>query len=107
LNLYIYFRTAARDRRAVEGLIHGLIAERALRTGIHGELLLRSEPKQHELTWMEIYCKVPADQIEDFLEQMSVDIKRVGLDRLIAGERHVERFEPAPGSDAAASRAGH
>ncbi len=107
MNIYIYFRTAPGDRQTVATRIHQLMAELLHERGICGELMLRSESDKSYLTWMEVYAGLAADEVDPFLEHLSERVNRAGLNRLIVGERQVERFEHQPGNDARANPENH
>jgi hypothetical protein len=103
VNVYIYFRTASNDRQTVAARIHQLLAELLHERGIRGELMLRSESDKSYLTWMEVYAGLGADEVDPFLAHLSERVNRAGLNRLIVGDRRLERFEHLPGNDARAN----
>jgi quinol monooxygenase YgiN len=103
MNVYIYFRTAPGDRQTVATGVHELMAELLHERGIRGELMLRAESDKNYMTWMEVYAGLSTDEVDTFLEHLSERVNRAGLNRLIAGDRQVERFEHLPGNDARAN----
>ncbi len=88
MHLYVYYEVPHALRDEVLRLVQ--MVQRRLRTdtGIDGRLLKRVENAGPRETWMEIYDDVPAD-FEAALRDL---IEAHGVDALLCGARHVERF---------------
>ena len=97
LQVYIYFRGPAAQREAVTRALARLQAQLVDSAGVIGRVLIKREPQSHtvnaELTWMEIYENIDAQQLEPFLAALGAAHNRSGLAALPIGTRHTEVFE--------------
>jgi Domain of unknown function (DUF4936) len=88
MHLYVYYEVPHAVRDDVLRLVRMVQRELATETGIEGRMLKRVENPGPRETWMEIY----EDVAEDFESLLSDNIEAHGIDALLCGARHVERF---------------
>jgi hypothetical protein len=88
-NLYIYYQVRPEQRSKAHALVLQIQARLANRTSQLGRLLRRAELSAAGTeTWMEVYeniTRASAAMLETLQQE-------AGLDALIEGERHIERF---------------
>lgn len=100
--LYVYFRAAASADAAVVAALARQCALVRDGHGIEPRLLRRPDLRDGARTWMEVYEPLEPSQCRRLLEALPELASRSGLQALVDGARHVERFEAfvAPESDA-------
>lgn len=88
MELYVYYRVATGDARALKAGVLAMQAQLTTQYGIQVALKRCPTEEAGMHTWMEVYLSVP-DGFETFLQQA---VHEANLPALIHGTRHVERF---------------
>lgn len=90
VHYFIWYRIDA-DAADVRAAVNAVLHDVALACAVTGRVFVRREDPS---TWMEAY--EPVTDPAAFEAVLATAVARHGLDRLVAGERHVERFVVAP-----------
>jgi hypothetical protein len=90
VHYYIWYRIGD-DAAAVRAALNGVLHDVALACGVTGRLYVR---RDEPATWMEVW--EPVAEPAAFEAALATAVARHGLDRLVNGERHFERFVVAP-----------
>jgi hypothetical protein len=90
VHYFVWYRIAG-DAAAVRAAVNGVLHDVALATAVTGRVFVRREDPT---TWMEVW--EPVVDPDAFEATLATAVARHGLDALVAGERHVERFLVAP-----------
>lgn len=87
--VFVYFRAQPAARAQVEAALHALVDELG---GATVELALRDEPGVVWHTWLEHHRLAAPGDVEAYLARLADAARRLGLDGLADGGRHVEVF---------------
>jgi len=90
VHYYIWYRIGE-DAAAVRTAVNAVLHDVSLACAVTGRLFVRRDDPS---TWMEVW--EPVADPAAFEAALSNAIARHGLDRLVDGERHFERFIVAP-----------
>lgn len=94
VGLYIYFKSRADSDAVVRALC---ATDRLLRDGGWPPATLWHKPAESaQRTWMTVHPPQPAARIDALLSAFDAAAHATGLDALIDGTRHAERFAPCP-----------
>lgn len=90
VHYFVWYRIAA-DAAEVRSAINGVLHDVALACAVTGKLFVRRDDPH---TWMEAWEPVP--DAAKFEAALAAAVARHGLERMLDGPRHVERFIVAP-----------
>ncbi|EJN01474.1 DUF4936 family protein [Herbaspirillum sp. YR522] len=93
MDLYIYYRVRAQHANTLLGKLRALQLVLQAQHGVRPGLKRRPIEKDGLQTWMEIYEHLAPEAADHFLQALASAGAAAGIDTLIDGERHVERFE--------------
>lgn len=93
MDLYIYYRVVPTQAQQLHGKIKAVQAVLQGRFGITGGLKRRPGEQDGQQTWMEVYEHIAPGHEEEFTRALERALDDAGIAALIAGPRHVERFE--------------
>jgi hypothetical protein len=90
VHYYVWYRIEG-DAAAVRAAVNGVLHDVSLACAVTGRVLVR---RKDPTTWMEVW--EPVTDPEAFEAALAAAVARHGLEALVAGGRHVERFIVAP-----------
>ena len=90
VHYFVWYRIAG-DAAEVRAAVNAVLHDVSLASAVTGKLFVRREDPS---TWMEAYEHVT--DAATFEAALDAAVIRHGLDRLVSGGRHVERFLVAP-----------
>ena len=90
VHYFVWYRINA-DAAEVRGAVNSVVHDVALACAVTGKLFVRRDDTH---TWMEAWEPVP--DAAAFEAALATAVARHGLDGMIDGVRHVERFIVAP-----------
>lgn len=88
-HVYVYYRVSPAKSTALRALVESMQAQLSRDCGLSGHLRRRPEAgPDGEETWMEVYENL-TPELEALLQET---VKGSGIESLISGPRHGERF---------------
>lgn len=93
--LYVYYKTPVAQDAAVREAVARLAALVAQAGHAPFGTWRRPEARDGLRTWMEVHAPVPAREVDALEALLARSAAQAGLEALLVGARHVERFEPA------------